>query len=181
MYLLEQSHCEKKHATKVLFYREHKKQWDLETIFTLYNSRDFYECIKTRQYSIKYAIIGINQPYRNILYHFYPYIKVIIDKGEVIRLFEQIVGTDGLLYEEVAVSIELGSKRAYYAGDIRYFIYDFYHLSSKEEARAFYELWQMRVPINDRAISRFIRVMEYFLEEILNYFEFSPEKGYVTF
>ncbi|MDF2877369.1 MAG: hypothetical protein K0S30_465 [Clostridia bacterium] len=47
-------------------------------------------------------------------------------------------------------------------------------MNSRAEALHLYELWQLHMPINDKKASRFIRTMEFYLDEIINYFTVEP-------
>jgi len=171
MYLLKQIYNKSRHLDDMYIYQFVNKKWLLNEVIQVKNGKGLFEFVQSRPIQLDYAIIKINQPYRNILYHFYPHIKIIIDKHEIIALFNTLMGEAQDVYEEVAVSIEQRCHAEYFNGDIRFFIHDFYHMQSKTEAIAFYELWQKDLPINDKKISKFVRVMEFYSDEIINYFD----------
>ncbi|MDF2612711.1 MAG: hypothetical protein K0S71_497 [Clostridia bacterium] len=175
MYLLKQSYNKRVQKDYLYLYALINNKWQLNKTMEVKNADSLFKLLQDQTFKLDYAIITLSQPYRNILYHFYPHIKMVIDKYEVIALFSTLFNQISEVYEEVAVSIEYKDHPDYFNGDIRYFIYDFYHAKSKAEAIELYEFWQNYIPLNDKKIGRFVRVMEFYADEILNYFEIDKE------
>lgn len=144
---------------------------------------DFYYFLVNNPLLIDYVIIGLNQPYRNTLYALYPGAKICINPQVIQRVFDEVLGIDYHFYEEVAAAGELECN------DIsmmtQKFIYDFYKQTSKEDARRLYRDWVSEMPLGIPWLYRLIRIMEFYMEEILVYFELKnightslkPQKG----
>lgn len=130
---------------------------------------DFYTFLKTYHLPIDYAIIEFNQPYRNTLYALYPEIKICISKRAVQELFLQTTQIGEELYEEVAVTAEELEEDFYLY--THSFIQAFYKQDSKEEAIKLYHEWTSRMPLGVPYLYRLIRIIEFYKEEILNYFD----------
>ncbi|PHV71724.1 hypothetical protein CS063_03965 [Sporanaerobium hydrogeniformans] len=171
MYLLKQLSSNEKKKDRMELYEKCTTGWILKEGYWVTGAQSFYQLLSQYPFQLNYAILQINQPYRNLLYHFYPHLKIMLDKEAVIKEFEKRVGITRCFYEEVAVSLQSVMQGA--TGDIRLFIYDFYHLSSPKDAFMFYENWQLQLNLKEKSVISFVRFMEYYLEEILNYFEMS--------
>lgn len=171
MYLLRQIYNKRERLDDFHIYQFINNNWQLDETIKVKHQKYLFELMQGKHIKLDYAIIKLNQPYRNILYHLYPQIKIIIDRHEITALFSTIMREEPDAYEEAAASIEHRYHTDYFKGDIRYFVYDFYHMKSKAEATAFYELWQNYIPINDKRIGRLVRVMEFYFDEIINYFD----------
>ena len=80
-----------------------------------------------------------------------------------------------------ALPISIGLDGVYSRGelseDLRYFVQCFYRCESKEVARAYYEAWQYERALNDQKANKFIRIMEFYQDEIFNYFDYKQTKN----
>jgi len=171
MYLIKQMFNFIENLDNLYIYQGINDKWQLNQIIKIRSRKSLFEQIKKIPFRLDYAIIELNQPYRNSFYYCYPHIKVVIDKDELITLFNASINQSIEAYEEVAVSLEQRDIPIGLNRDWRYFIQDFYKMPSKEEAIKCYELWQTYLPINDKKVGKFIRIMEFYFDEIINYFE----------
>lgn len=130
---------------------------------------DFYYFLVNNPLLIDYVIIGLNQPYRNTLYALYPGAKICIRPHSIQDVFGEVLGIDDQFYEEVAVT------GAGVCNDIfimtHKFIHDFYKQTNKQNALDLYREWVSEMPLGIPWLYRLIRIMEFYMEEILMYFE----------
>ena len=124
--------------------------------------------------SIDYAIIELKQPYRNTLYALFPNIKVSIHRQSVEKLFTHTLGMYSTSYEEVAATQVVECQDEVI--DVQQFVKAFYSYHTKEEALAYYHKWVSEVPLGINEVYRLIRIMEFYLDEILAYFELKQLK-----
>ncbi len=169
MQLLKQEITLKGQSSHFTLYEEKHEKWVLKKDYKIEGPKTFYTFLKQTPFEIDYAILQINQPYRNLLYSFYPQLKMSLAKEAVIDEFEKRIGVTRYFYEEVAASLQRSVRTE--KRDWKGFIYEFYSLSNGEEALALYEIWQLSLPLKDKYATSFIRFMEYYLQEIVNYFE----------
>ncbi len=174
MYLMRQVYDPIENLDDMYIYESMGQKWQLSQIIKVRDKKNLIKLLQHIRIKPDYAIIKLNQPYRNTLYYLYPEIKIIIDKEDVILVFNTIMNTQIEAYEEAAALIENQGNTPCFKGVSRYFILDFYNMGSKGEAIEHYELWQTYMPLNDKKISKFIRIMEFYFDEIINYFE-SPK------
>ena len=178
MYLIKQMDNTSEHVDELRIYQMINHNWHFDKRIKVRNCTDLFEQLQTIPFPLDYAIIKLNKLYRNTLYYCFPQIKIIIDKPEVMTCFNRLLHQEKQAYEEVAATIEQGMMEEALKRDIGCFIKGFYARASKAEAIEFYELWQSDMPLNDKKISRLIRTMEFYLDEILNYFDISNREEY---
>lgn len=139
-------------------------------IFEVLSQRELYAFLKTLDITIDAAIISLHQPYRNTLYALFPKICITIFKLEVVGLFDEALQEDELWYSEIAASTET-EEDINLSKQLVNFINYFYDCGNKKEATKWYETWQAYIPLNNKKVYRLVRIMEFYNEEILNYFE----------
>ncbi|NLI89040.1 MAG: transposase [Epulopiscium sp.] len=113
-------------------------------------------------YNINLAIIGFNHEVRNALYSVYPDIIIIIHPSNVIRMVDKYLENDQCFksaQEELAASLEIG-------------YYNIYTFNSRLEAASYYKEWQEYVPLGIQKLNDLILTIDYYYEEIFNYFDF---------
>ncbi|MHC1747785.1 MAG: hypothetical protein AB9856_05245 [Cellulosilyticaceae bacterium] len=142
----------------------------LSQTFEVLSQRALYDFFKTLATTIDAAIISFHQPYRNTLYAIFPNIRITIFKSEVISLFDTTLQDEEGWYSEIAASSEdIDDPDS--SNQLTNFINYFYACSSRDEALRCYETWQAYIPLNNKKIYRLVRIMEFYNEEILNYFQ----------
>lgn len=171
MQLVRQSRNSKEQLDRITIYECKHHIWTIKDCFTVKGQRDFYKGIKGRELHLDYGIIELNQRYRNTLYYLQPTIKIAIDKKALFALVEKGLYVKELLYEEVAISMDHSAKMEPTIEGLYSFIEAFYKCSSQREALALYEAWQWERPLNDKAATDLIRVMTFYQDEIMNYFD----------
>lgn len=171
MYLIGQVYNEKEHFDEMCIYKLERDIWQCHYKLRICGGKSLVQLLQPLGLRLDYAIIDLNQIYRNSFYYLYPDIQVIIDKKAIIRVFNQIVCLQTQAYEEAAVlldpKVKIWDFMEVYGG----FIHDFYRQSSKQDAIAYYEKWQTNRPLTHKDIDRFISIMEFYYDEIMNYFE----------
>lgn len=174
MYLMKQVYnsCEQVDEMSIYIFQDDK--WHFEKMIKVKGCKALIDFIASRADLLDYAILKLNQPYRNVLYHFNPHIKIAIDKEEIVTLFYSLIAEDKGAYEEAAAALEDSCSCMSINSNKHHFIDDFYRMCSRTEAVHFYELWQLHMPLNDKKASQFIRTMEFYLDEVINYFTVKP-------
>ena len=155
---------------KVLFYvYERKEAFHLQQIIYL-NQDEEIEKLNQRTHLafIDYALIEFNMSYRQFFYSHTLKTKVIIKPSALLKVAEKCSLTRELA-EEVAITIEHNISSLNM--DTLRFVEMFYQKQTKEEAIKYYENWQLALPINNVGTVGFIRLFEFYLDEILNYFD----------
>lgn len=113
-------------------------------------------------YDINLAIIDFNHEVRNALYSVYPDVMIIIHPSNVIKMANKYLDNDqylGAVQEELAAGLEIDS-------------HNIYMFNSKLEATAYYKEWQGYVPLGIQGFHDLILTIDYYYEEIFNYFDF---------
>lgn len=130
----------------------------------------FYHWLKFYEVPVPYIFVPFNEAYCEIIYILKPKTLLVISKEEVYSFFGFFLGTDVTDFmEEAAATFEVEDK---YLGnyDLNHFLARFYDAHSKEEALKIYNEWQEFIPLNDEGLCKILEVLEYYLDEILNYF-----------
>lgn len=169
MYLLRQISSPSRSISIFAVYKQIGDRWQYETHFKVENALKFYTWIKDYHFDFKYAIIHLETLYRNTLYYLYPNIKIAVDESAMRYYVRQLLETTPETLEEIAVSME--AQETCLEIELLSFIEGFYCLQNKEEAMRSYAKWQYERPLNNNKLSKFERVMEFYLDEILNYFD----------
>lgn len=138
---------------------------------------DFYNFLIRKPLDIDYAIIGLNQPYRNTLYALHPHVKICISPHIIQSVFDEVLGIDYCFYEEVAVTGEVEYQDI--SISTQKFIHDFYKQTNKQDALILYRTWVSEMPMGITWLYRLIRIMEFYMEEILIYFELKAMRAFV--
>ncbi len=171
MYLLKQMFNPIEKLDDLWIYEFHSNKWQLTQIIKIRTKKHLSVQLRNIACRLDYAVIEMSQPYRNTFYYLYPDIKIIINKSELVSLFHTTIEERTEVFDEAAAAVENASIYNRLNRDWHYFIEEFYKMPSKEEAIKLYELWQTYVPLNNKKISRFIRTMEFYFDEIMNYFD----------
>lgn len=169
MYLLRQMSSPNQLVAEFNIYRKIDNRWQYETSFEVESPLKFYTCMKHYNFDFKYALIHLETLYRNTLYYLYPNIKIAVHEKAIRNYVRQLLDITPETFEEVAVSMEYG--KACLEIELLCFIDNFYGFKDKEDALFSYAKWQYERPINDAKLNKFVRMMEFYLDEILNYFE----------
>ncbi|MDF2877368.1 MAG: hypothetical protein K0S30_464 [Clostridia bacterium] len=104
MYLIKQVHNSGEALNEMHIYVLQNNKWCFEQMVRVKGCKALADFIARSHYSFEYAILKLNQPYRNILYHFNPHIKIAIDKEEIKTLFYSLFQEDEGVYEEAAMN-----------------------------------------------------------------------------
>ena len=169
MYLIRQITSSHAVNRKFKVYKKRGTTWFQEDMFEISSAQAFYTHLKSAHLSLEYGIIHLETVYRNILYQLYPHIKIAIDESAMRQYVISILEGTSETYEEIAISLENGKDTV--AGELLAFINMFYGAKEEREALLHYARWQYERPLNEKKLTRFERVMEFYLVEILNYFE----------
>ena len=169
MYLLNQVNSLREPIAVFDVYKQVGYKWQYETSFKAENALEFYSYIKQHKFDLKYAIIYLDTLERNTLYYEYPHITIAIHEKAIRNYIRKLLDLTPETFEEVAVSLEYG--KSCLEIELLCFVDLFYSYKDKEDALFSYAKWQYERPLNKEKLSKFIRVMEFYLDEILNYFD----------
>lgn len=170
MQLVRQGLTDNENLSGFQFYEYKNLKWTLKCQERRMKQEELYATLKREQPRIDYAIINLNRGYRNTFYAYSPSIIIIIPPIAVWQLFSRLWLVGQELYMEIATTMEEESD-VIYGYECNYtFLDNFYRMSNKEMAEAYYEQWQLAVSLKDYSMQRFICIMEEFKVEILNYF-----------
>lgn len=128
--------------------------------------------ILKKKYLIQVAIIGFNQPLREIIYALFPGAMIIINPRDVLGMMRAYLGDDDMALEgdeEVAIALEEDPLLAFESPISCQSIYSCY---TKQEAMFYYRKWQSDVPLGIKSFHHIIRKIDFFYAEVFNYFEF---------
>lgn len=123
-----------------------------------------------QEYTIEIAMMGFNHPLRNAVYIIFPKATVIINPLDVEKMISHYLGKEQIIssaLEEVAAGIEDQPLENCQVGC--QFMYD---QKTKKEAMHYYRQWQGDVPLGIKSFYHVIKTIDYYYEEIFNYFEF---------
>lgn len=169
MYLLCQMSLPNEPIATFKIYEQIGNKWQYKTSFKVENALKFYTCMQHYNFDFKYAIIYLETLYRNTLYYLYPGIKIAVHEKAVRNYVRKLLDITPETFEEVAVSMEYG--KTCLEIELLCFIDMFYSFKDKEDALFSYAKWQYERPLNKEKLSKFVRMMEFYLDEILNYFD----------
>lgn len=127
-----------------------------------------------RKLKVDIAILDLYRPYIDLFYTLYPEVLVCVSPYTIKRLFEQgRINTEEKTYfiEEVAATIDYPAAKPDESNILEAFITLFYGSKNQDEALALYELWQTYIPLNVPKVYRLVRTIEFYKNEIFNYFE----------
>lgn len=170
MYLLVQRNSCSRDIREIDVCKKVNGSWQLIQHTQLKGSKALTKWLQNSYFPLDYAIIKLNRIDRNALYYFMPDIKIIIDPNEIIHLFKNQINIEMQGYEEIAAT-ELDKTMSALNIGKESFISAFYNMQQKNEAVHFYELWQRDIPLNDKKLGRIVRVMEFYFDEIVGYFD----------
>lgn len=130
----------------------------------------FYHWLKFYEEPVNYIFVPFNEAYCEIIYILKPKTLMVISKEEVYKFLIAVLGTDAIDFmEEAAVTFEVEDKQLGNY-DLSNFLARFYGAHSREEALKVYNQWQEFIPLNHEGLCKILEVIEYYLDEILNYF-----------
>ncbi len=162
---------------KIDVYFDHRTMYNLEDMSILSelpkeSTKALYEHLSMVQedYTIEMAVMGLNHPLRNALYTVFPDVMVIINPQDVQAMIEGYLITTQSLGEaqgEMAAAMEdhVGAPKEIGCQGI-------YDHATKQEAISYYKQWQGDVPLGVKSFYHIISTMDYYYEEIFNYFDF---------
>lgn len=128
-----------------------------------------YLTIIKQEHDIRLAIMDFNHLLRNALYCVFPDVTIIIQPLEVMKMISNYLGCAESSHDqeqEIAAGIE--EKQLIIPTRSCLGIYN-YH--TKAEAIHYYRQWQGNVPMGIKCFHNVIRTIDYYHEEIFNYFE----------
>lgn len=169
MYLLNQVNLFREPIAAFDVYKQVGYKWQYETSFKAENALEFYNCMKHYKFDFRYAIIYLDTLERNTLYYLYPHITIAIHEKAIRNYVRGLLNLTPETFEEVAVSLEDG--KSCLEIELICFIDLFYSFKDKEDALFSYAKWQYERPLNKEKLSKFVRMMEFYLDEVLNYFD----------
>lgn len=142
-------------------------------VFANGKQETFYKHLKImkEQYHIRLAVIGFNQPLREILYFLFPHIVIIIEPRSVMKMIDFHLGYNpGLEYiqEEIAVTLE---EEILLIQEIPLSARALYASKTKEEAINYYRQWQSYIPLGIKSFHHVVRKIDFFHKEVFNYFQ----------
>ncbi len=131
--------------------------------------------VMRQTYDIQLAVISFNQPLQEILYHLFPQIVIIINPQSVVEMIHTYLGYSLANSYDVAQA----EVAATVTGDVSLqdqiipiSCQDIYGYETKEQAISHYKTWQSYVPLGIKSFHHVIRIVDYYYEEVFNYFEF---------
>lgn len=145
-------------------------QWILEGAFKIKGKLDLKKLLM--ESGINYGLIDLNSTYQRVLYELYPSILLII-KPQALKalVFEaHLERCHQLACDEVAIGEEQSFQSVLNSPE--QFLNSFYNSPTREIALLIYNKWQYERVLNDPVSNKLIRMMNFYLEEILNYFDF---------
>ncbi len=130
-----------------------------------------YEHLSTlgQKYTIEIAVMGFDHHLRNAVYIIFPKARVIINPLDVEKMINHYLGTNQAIstaLEELAAGID-DQPEACERG-----CQSIYDKKTKKEAIDYYRQWQGDVPLGVKSFYDIIRTIDYYYEEVFNYFEF---------
>lgn len=129
----------------------------------------FYHWLKFYEEPLHYIEVPFNESYIEIIYVLRPQTLVVIDKETVYQFFADLFGFDvQSCMEEVAATFERGTVGLGY--DFGEFLARFYESQTRQQAVELYNRWQELIPLNNEGLCKALEIIEYYLDEILNYF-----------
>lgn len=130
------------------------------------------------KYTIDIAMMGLNHPLRNAVYTVFPKSTIIIEPSDVRKMISYYLEDFKItnsVNQEIAAGLEDDLLDGYELGcDC------IYNYHTKEEAIHYYRQWQADVPLGIEAFHHVITTIDYFYEEIFNYFELKDILGRKT-
>ncbi len=145
--------------------------WQLKQVFHAQRQEELYAFLMEKKWVIDYAVLGLNGAFRNTFYVCCPSVVVMILPISLWEFCERLCAImQKETYLEVAISQEEECTEIVLHERIYMFLHDFYQIKSKEDAVAYYEKWQLENTVSDKLVQHFVRTVEYFKEEIFNYF-----------
>ncbi|MGL4738843.1 MAG: hypothetical protein ACRCW2_15420 [Cellulosilyticaceae bacterium] len=130
-----------------------------------------YQFLTIHRWEIEEAVIPPVGSYRNALRTLYPRARVLIDPDALRAVFGD--ENDYVIFSayeaEVAATHLCELEEEWFLSPSE-FITQFYRAKCLEDARSLYDWWQINIPIQQPKLYRYIRLIEYFDQEIFNYF-----------
>ena len=149
-----------------------------EVLQTLYDTElgQFYHWLRFYNEPLDYIEVPFNEAYIEIIYVLKPKVLIVINKETVYQFLTRLFGKDALYcMEEVAATFVQGSDLGF-SYDIKDFLVKFYNASTRGEALQVYNRWQELIPLNNEGLYKVLEIIEYYLDEILNYFDLRTKK-----
>lgn len=164
-------------SVDVYFYNQ--KIYNLEDLSILgtFSKNDRFELDKKlksikEEYEINLAMINFNSLLRDSLYGVFPKAKVMIHPFASIKMVESYLGPriiGGSTNQEIAAGVE---DHGLVMSKVELGCLGIYTKSTKEEAKTYYKMWQGDVPIGIDCFYKVISIIDYYDEEVFNYFDF---------
>lgn len=136
----------------------------------------FYHWLKFYDERLHYIEVPFNESYIEIIYVLRPQTLIVIDKETVYQFFTDLFGRDALYcMEEAAVTFEQEADLSL-GYDLSDFLARFYDSQTRQQALELYNRWQELIPLNNEGLCKALETIEYYLDEILNYFSLIDAK-----
>ena len=132
----------------------------------------FYMWLKSYEAPIDYVEVPFNEAYIEIVYILKPHVSIVISEETVHQYLDTLIGKDALLCMEEIAATSIGEEYLEENYNLKDFLLSFYSASTREEALEVYNKWQELIPFHHRVLYKVLEIMEYYLDEILNYFDY---------
>lgn len=159
------------HKEQWLFYTYHGIQWKQVSEISVEKRNYFFEVLKNLREPIDFALIGLYLPYRNAIYAAMPTTQIIIQPKAIYEFTRHFQQMPTQILDEVAASMDQQLKSD--QQEIEEFLTVFYGAQSVEEAKFFYERWQIERSLWNAMGNKLQLMMQIYEEEILNYFKYA--------
>lgn len=148
-------------------------QADSEEVLTRFSTKDLsilFKWLKTYPKAPHYISVPMKEQYCEMIYILKPQSLIVIEPDTVYKALKGLLGHDTYEYmlEIAATSLDEGGNEI--SWDLPHFLNHFYSAKTRKEAIAIYNAWQEIIPLNEMSMCRVLEVIEYYRDEILNYF-----------
>lgn len=132
----------------------------------------FYTWLKSYEAPMDYVEVPFNEAYIEIVYILKPQVPIVISEETVYQCLDTLIGKDALLCMEEIAATSIKEDHLEENYNLKDFLLNFYSVSTREEALEVYNKWQELIPFHHIVLYQVLEIMEYYLDEILNYFDF---------
>ena len=130
----------------------------------------FFKWLKAYEGNPNYISVPMKEHYCEMIYILKPQSLIVIEPETVYDTLNMLFGRDAYAYMEETAATFFSSEREGMSWDMPSFLKLFYSVKTRREALNIYNEWQEVIPLNESSFCKVLELMEYYIDEILNYF-----------
>lgn len=140
------------------------------THFPIRDLSVLFKWLKSYPGTPNYISVPMKEQYCEMIYILKPQSLIVIEPDTVYDTLSMLFGRDAYEYMLETAATFFSEESLKLSWDMPSFLKLFYSVKTRKEALDIYNNWQEVIPLNESSFCKVLELMEYYIDEILNYF-----------